>query len=61
MPSSNHFAFTDDDGTTVEISIHSTGAGAVELISTTGRVVAGTLTAKAAHDLRDMLNRRFPA
>ena len=60
MPSDNHFKFTDDDGDTVEVDIYSTGETLIYATST-GRVTNVILTAKAAHDLRDMLNRRFPS
>ena len=50
------YAFTDKNGVAFDIEALSTGEARIRI----GGTEVVTLTNKAAHGLRDMLNRRYP-
>jgi hypothetical protein len=57
----NMLKFTDKTGDMLEVDIYSTGETVIRIRGDRDTVdAAALLTNRAAHELRDFLNRRFP-
>lgn len=52
--------YTDADGDRLTVTIYSTGETVVDVTDKGGNQMVTLLTNRAAHELRDFLNRRFP-
>lgn len=58
--SGNNLEFVDRTGDKLEVDIYSTGETVIRVTDNGGKDTAAVLlTNRAAHELRDLLNRRF--